>query len=87
MVRAVLFLEEEREDLNRESAEESRSLHRESPPLETKGGAPSSPISGASPIELLIFGVDVEDGAVFVEGHVEGFGFFDEDVGELIFLG
>jgi hypothetical protein len=35
----------------------------------------------------LIFLVDVEDGAVFVEGYVEGFGFFYEDVGELIFLG
>jgi hypothetical protein len=35
----------------------------------------------------LIFLVDVEDGAVFVEGYVEGFGFFDEDVSELIFLG
>ena len=34
----------------------------------------------------MIFGVDVEDGAVFVEGYVEGFGFFYEDVGELIFL-
>lgn len=37
--------------------------------------------------ELLVFLVDVEDGAVFVEGYVEGFGFFYEDVGELIFLG
>src|SRR5467141_4156616 len=35
---------------------------------------------------LLVFLVDVEDGAVFVEGYVEGFGFFYEDVGELIFL-
>jgi hypothetical protein len=35
---------------------------------------------------LLVFLVDVEDGAVFVEGYVEGFGLFDEDVGELIFL-
>ena len=31
----------------------------------------------ASSIELLVFLVDVEDGAVFVEGYVEGFGFFD----------
>jgi hypothetical protein len=38
-------------------------------------------------MSLLVFLVDVEDGAVFVEGYVEGFGFFDEDVGELIFLG
>ena len=37
--------------------------------------------------ELLVFLVDVEDGAVFVEGYVEGFGFFYEDVGELVFLG
>jgi hypothetical protein len=36
---------------------------------------------------LLVFLVDVEDGAVFVEGYVERFGFFYEDVGELIFLG
>jgi hypothetical protein len=34
---------------------------------------------------LLIFGVDAE-GAGGVEGGVEGFGFFDEDVGELFFL-
>ena len=26
---------------------------------------------------LLIFLVDVEDGAVFVEGYIEGFGFLD----------
>ena len=36
---------------------------------------------------LLVFLVDVEDGAVFVEGYVEGFGFFYEDVSELVFLG
>jgi hypothetical protein len=35
---------------------------------------------------LLVFLVDVEDGAVFVEGYVESFGFFYEDVGELFFL-
>jgi hypothetical protein len=32
---------------------------------------------GASPIGLLVFLVNVEDGAVFVEGYVEGLGFFD----------
>ena len=36
---------------------------------------------------LLVFLVDVEDGAIFVEGYVEGFSFFHENVGELIFLG
>src|SRR5208282_293453 len=34
---------------------------------------------------LLVFGVDAE-GAGGVEGGVEGFGFFDQDVGELFFL-
>ena len=37
-------------------------------------------------VELLVFLVDVEDGAVFVESYVEGFSFFDEDVAELVFL-
>jgi hypothetical protein len=35
---------------------------------------------------LLVFLVDGADGAGFVEGDVEGFGFFYEDVGELFFL-
>ena len=35
----------------------------------------------------LVFLIDGEDGAVGVEGDVEGFGLFDEDVGELFFLG
>ena len=61
-------------------------LDRKSPPLETKGGAPSGSIVGAVTDDrraqagvpvLLVFLVDVEDGAVFVEGYVEGFGFFD----------
>ena len=30
-----------------------------------------------SSVGLLVFLVDVEDGAVFVEGYVEGFGFLD----------
>src|SRR5258708_32657969 len=86
-------------------------LHRKSPPLHTKGGAPSSSFDtwynfdrrtqARVPVPprlsdyyllitdyfLLIFLVDVEDGAVFVEGYVEGLGFFYENVGELIFLG
>ncbi len=86
-------------------------LDRKSPPLQTKGGAPSSSFDtwynfdrrtqARVPVPprlsdyyllitdyfLLIFLVDVEDGAVFVEGYVEGFGFFYENVGELIFLG
>jgi hypothetical protein len=32
---------------------------------------------GASPIRLLVFLVDVEDGALFVEGYVEGFRLLD----------
>jgi hypothetical protein len=36
-------------------------------------------------LQLLVFGVDAE-GAGFVEGGVEGFGFFDEDFAELFFL-
>ena len=56
-------------------------LDRKSPPLHTKGGAPSSSFKVFSLLItdnfLLIFLVDVEDGAVFVEGYVEGFGFLD----------
>src|SRR5215469_9422900 len=38
-------------------------------------------------LQLLILLVDGEDGAVGIESDVEGFGFLDEDVGELFFLG
>ena len=89
------------EDTEKRKSGKFVALDRKSPPFQTKGGAPSSSIVGrrnkdrraqaGMPVpqraELLVFLVDVEDGAVFVEGYVEGFGFFYEDVGELVFLG
>src|SRR5579859_2093275 len=115
-----------RKEFTTENAEKERpksgkcaALDRKAPPLQTKGGAPSSSfdtwrnfhrrVQVEMPVPhkifvlyliyfanflilqllqfLLVFLVDVEDGAVFVEGYVEGFGFFYEYVGELIFLG
>ena len=92
-----LFLKNEREDFDTETTEGPQSTQRR----EEKTGTPKSTGCGTHGFILyflcflyliyftllLVFLVDVEDGAVFVEGYVEGFGLFDEDVGELVFLG